>query len=516
MDLIDKKKELFDIDSSDTIKNVISKLEKSYKIKTLVVDDEKRFYNKRSFYDETFVYERIKLFSKQEENISKYDKKHINKTLDSTTLSESQKNAIKNIVAKKVSVLTGNPGTGKTFCTKTLVNILIDLGHKIELCAPTGRAAKRMEELIGKEAKTIHRLLGWNPEIENFNEEQVDASFIVVDESSMLDIHLASALLKATKKEGCQILFVGDVDQLPPVGAGNFFKDIIDSGVVSVYRLKEIFRQAAESKIIMNAHQINQGIVPFIDNPIEEPEVWKKGVDCVFIESGFKKYEGQKFAKTSSLHYGLDLVDMILKIYTETIPKYFKTNEDVQILVPIKKSHVGTIDLNKKLQNSLNPKVKGLAEIQVDGTYFRVGDKVIQTSNNYTLNVFNGDIGRIVSMNVMEGQVTVKFSEDRIITYLPEFLLDLELAYVVTVHKSQGSEFDKVILPICSIYNRMLYRKLVYTALTRAKSLAIFIGEKDSLKRAVDNNEEQPRNSSLGELLKENDEVWLNQIFGED
>ena len=210
------------------------------------------------------------------------------------------------------------------------------------------------------------------------------------------------------------------------------------------------------------------------------------------------------------------LIWLILKIYTETIPKYFKTNEDVQILVPIKKSHVGTIDLNKKLQNSLNPKVKGLAEIQVDGTYFRVGDKVIQTSNNYTLNVFNGDIGRIVSMNVMEGQVTVKFSEDRIITYLPEFLLDLELAYVVTVHKSQGSEFDKVILPICSIYNRMLYRKLVYTALTRAKSLAIFIGEKDSLKRAVDNNEEQPRNSSLGELLKENDEVWLNQIFGED
>jgi exodeoxyribonuclease V alpha subunit len=408
-------------------------------------------------------------------------------------------------VNKGVSVLTGGPGCGKTYTTQAIVTALERMGKNVTLCAPTGRAAKRMTEVIGKEAVTIHRLLKWDP-VNNgfaFNEDNpLSCQYLVVDESSMIDMRLASALLSALPKK-CQVLFIGDPDQLPPVGAGDFFRHLIMSGKIFVSSLTKIFRQAKDSDIIKFSHEINEGEVPNIETPILSPEILKdKSNDCLFIDSGFSNGERpSSYPKHSSLRYGLNVVQMIEKVYKETIPNSYHEPEDIQVLIPMKKGPVGTIEINRMLQESLNPKTDRNNEFKVGDRVFREKDKVIQMVNNYELNVFNGDVGRVLAIDKKKNEVHIRYGKD-VIVYTRTDMLDVELAYAITIHKSQGSEFDFVIIPITNNHYRMLYRNLIYTAITRAKKLAMFIGDRKSLSIAVKNNKYEERQSSLSELIK--------------
>lgn len=421
-------------------------------------------------------------------------------------LSEQQKQAVVGMLRSGVSVLTGLPGTGKTSATKALVEALRLLGISFTLCAPTGRASKRMQEVIDHPAQTIHRLLVWDKPNNGFahNESNpLNTQCVLVDEFSMVDIHLAAALLRAIP-EGAMVMFIGDPDQLPPVGPGNFFRDLIDSNVINVFRLTEIFRQGAESSIVQFSHAINHGEVPNIENPLSEPSLWAdKRTDCFFIDSGFRDDSTPRHDHPawSSLRYGKDVADMIEELYKNVIPKYHDHPDDIQVLIPIKLGPIGIREINRRLQASLNPLQEGQKETYAGDRLLREKDKVTQLVNNYELNVFNGDVGRIVSIDHTNGIVHICYDKDRVLAYNKLHLLDVDLAYAITIHRSQGSEFDFVIMPIMRQYHRMLYRQLVYTGLTRAKKLAVFIGQREALKMAVDTLDSMKRQTSLRELL---------------
>ena len=434
------------------------------------------------------------------------DKKiKISKSIVNTeSLSLEQSDAVFGVLSKGISILTGGPGCGKTYTTKTIVDVLLRLDKSIAICAPTGKAALESTSVIGFEAVTIHRLLGWDPENFGFvhNEKNpLSYDFIIVEESSMIDINLMSSLLRALKK-GSQILFVGDHNQLPPVNAGCPFKDMIESDIITSFKLNKIFRQAKNSKIITYAHEINKGECPIINSPLETPELWKNGEDCLFIDSGLGEYgkPNNEYPKWSSLRYGFDVVGMIKKIYTETINKYYNT-KDIQILIPMKVSDLGTIKINSIIREIANPKSNNKNEILIKNTIFREGDKIINLVNNYNLDVFNGDIGYIQTINNIEGVAEIKFDDNRVVLYRKIDLMDIEHAYAISIHKSQGSEFDCVILPIMPTYNRMLERSLVYTGLTRSKKLCVFIGQRKSLEKAVNTINSHKRQTSIKDML---------------
>lgn len=419
---------------------------------------------------------------------------------DQIVLAENQKEAIRQSVDKGVLVITGGPGTGKTTTINTLIKVFENQKKKIILAAPTGRAAKRMTEATGKEAKTIHRLLemGYSDEDEGMlfqrNEDNpLPGDVIIIDEVSMVDIILMNSLLKAISR-GTRVIFVGDVDQLPSVGAGNVLKDIIDSNVIKVVRLNEIFRQAGESMIVVNAHKINKG---------EYPKLNSKDKDFYFITRNKKD----------------DILNTIIGVVKERLPKHYNFDPiaDIQVLTPMKKGEVGTLNLNKELQNYLNPSDKYKKEKELREKIFRVGDKVMQIKNNYTLKwtsldvdaeeaqgegVFNGDIGYIQHINKEEQELTVFFDDNRSVVYSYSQLDELELAYSITIHKSQGSEFPVVVIPITWGPPMLLTRNLLYTAVTRAKSLVVLVGSENYLKRMIDNNKIVERYSGLGTRLK--------------
>jgi len=418
-------------------------------------DGEERFYSKRSWKDENYIADKLLALNSKQKKLFFDDEALRGLAKDGIILSEEQEGHIKHIVNNGVSVLTGGPGTGKSFTTKSLVMALEYINKKVLLCAPTGKAAKRLSEVTGKEAKTIHRTLVWDPVnfgFEHGEGNQLPCDFLVVDETSMVDIHLAASLLRALKP-GAQILFVGDVDQLPPVGPGNFFRDMIESSQIDVYRLTKIYRQGEGSEIITYSHQINQGITPNIESPIAVPELWTSGAECLFIDSGFSDAgnSNQDYPRWNSLRYGKNVVDMIEHIYAETIPKYFKSSDDVQVLIPMKIGAVGTIEMNKRIQERVNPAASGKREVSVLDITFREGDKVIQTSNNYDLGVYNGDVGKILDIDTNSGKMNIKY-DDKIVAYDRVNFIELELAYCVTIHKSQGSEFEHVIMPITMSY----------------------------------------------------------------
>lgn len=497
--------ELLKVNIKDKVQMHLDVLEKSQEIKTLKLNnEEKRYYSRKLYFNETYCAEKIHALKENEVKV------HLNEDLfssdkDSINLSDEQTAAVVGVMGHGISVLTGGPGVGKTQTTKKIVSVLHSLGRNVVLAAPTGRASQRMTEVIGKEASTIHRLLSWDPMNGGFlkNEHNtIDADFIIIDESSMLDINLAASLLKATSYT-TQILFIGDADQLPPVGPGDFFKDLISSNIVSVYRLNKIFRQGKESLIIKYAHQINTGENPNIDTPLLNPELWKDGSDCVFIDSGLPEYNKDKkdYPKWSSLRYGLNLTDMVVELYTKIIPKYIGKEREIQILIPMNVGDLGTIKVNSLIQNLVNPHEASKGEIKIKERVFREGDKVIQTKNNYDLGVFNGDIGRIIFVSSQTSEITVRFSEEREVDYKRSDIFELELAYAISIHKSQGSEFDCVILPIMSQYYRMLFRNLMYTGLTRAKKMAVFVGQRKALEIAVNNVNYDPRQTSLKEML---------------
>lgn len=501
-----KSTELLKTDLKGRVKECLGALDRLEDIKTVIAngDKEKRYYSKKLYYNEKYCAEKIHLLK---ENTSKVEvhESLFDKIKDDIILSEEQKNAVLGIIGKGVSVLTGGPGSGKTTTTKKLVRLLINLGFNVVLAAPTGRASQRMTEVIGVQASTIHRLLVWDHENKAFlkNERNtLEADFIIIDESSMVDINLASALLRATSVSA-QILFIGDADQLPPVGPGDFFRDLINSEIVPVFKLNKIFRQGKESLIIKNAYDINNQIIPEIDTPLLNPQLWSDGTDCLFIDSGvpeqFKKKS--EYPKWSSLRYDLDFIGMISKLYTESIPKYLGKNKEIQILMPMNIGDFGSIKVNKVIQELINPESPSKKEVRIKEKILRDGDKVIQTKNNYDLEVFNGDIGKIITIDKEKTEITVKFSEDREVIYAKSDILELDLAYAISIHKSQGSEFDCVILPIMMGHYRMLYKQLIYTGLTRAKKFAVFVGQRKALEVAVKNSNAQIRQTSLKTML---------------
>lgn len=388
-----------------------------------------------------------------------------------------QQAAIQKALDSKVMVLTGGPGTGKTTTTQGIIEAFKARHMSILLAAPTGRAAKRMTEATGMEAKTIHRLLEYNPMdgYKRNDENPLDGDALIVDECSMIDILLFYNLMKAIPLK-MRLILVGDIDQLPSVGAGNVLRDIIDSQQIPVVRLTRIFRQAQSSRIVMNAHAINAGQFPNIKNGLD--------TDFFFIS--------QEDAD--------EIVKLIIGLVRDRLPKtYGYPSKEVQVLTPMQRGTVGAGNLNIELQNALNPTGPSLAR---GGYTFRQGDKVMQIRNNYDKNVFNGDIGYITAVDITERTLSITF-DNRVVEYDVTELDEIVLAYAVTIHKSQGSEFQVVVMPVTMKHYVMLQRNLIYTGITRAKKICVLVGTTKALAYAIRNNTVSKRNTKLKERLNQ-------------
>ncbi|MBI9020061.1 MAG: ATP-dependent RecD-like DNA helicase [Verrucomicrobia bacterium] len=395
-------------------------------------------------------------------------------------LSENQCKALQIALQAKVMVITGGPGVGKTTLVNSIIQVLKAKKMRIALCAPTGRAAKRLSETTGLEAKTIHRLLKFNPGTGGFihdDRNPLDGDIFIIDESSMIDQILAQQFLQAVPGRAA-VIFVGDADQLPSVGPGRVLRDIIASGAVPVVSLTEIFRQAAESRIVTGAHRINQGMLP------EFPDEGDKSSDLYFVEA-------EEAARALSI---------IQKMVSESIPRRLGFNpiDDIQILTPMQKGELGAKNLNQVMQALLNPRGN---QVERFGVVFREGDRVMQTENDYDKEVFNGDLGRIAAVDEMNGDVVVKI-DDRKVSYQFRELDELVHAYAITIHKSQGSEYPCVIIPMHTQHFVLLQRSLLYTAVTRAKKFAVLIGTKKAMGLAVSRSESRERVTTLKERLQ--------------
>ena len=573
-------KELIELDLGDRLPDLLKQMEKEGLVMVREIETpdglfEPCYYSKSLYFDELYVAKKISNLN----NPLPADKIRVERWIErycrsnAIALSDEQTAAVTGIVCEQFSILTGGPGCGKTTTTLVLVKLLEAMKLKVLLAAPTGRAAQRMIDVIGRESKTIHRLLEWQLGKFNKDEEKpLDVDFLVVDECSMLDINLTASLLKAVPPNS-QVLFIGDADQLPSVGAGNVLRDMIASGKAPCFRLTKIFRQAQESLIIRYAHQINNGDMPYIDSPFKKPEIWKDGADCLFLDSDestqeqlrfiakIKKYHEMKAAERhngldsnlyefrvneplmpyeteltipkkfqhvdleeilkaptkvdellavlkkvhpwSALYYGLSATNVVKKLYLEWIPKYFGTDIEIQIITPMTRGSLGTVSLNNMIQESANPPQKGKSQLQVGERIFRVGDRVIHRRNNYDLGVFNGDIGVIREIDNEALTCVVSFFPDhRIVEYNRDDIPELDLSYAITIHKSQGSEFGAVIIPVLTQHFKMLFRNLIYTGLTRARKLAVLVGTRKALAMAVKNQDTSQRQTYLKELLQ--------------
>ncbi len=573
---------LLDLEIQDILQHYLTKMESENDLKTRLLPDSQEtlqtcYYSKSLYYDETNVATKLHTMRAQvhldDKRASGWIKKYCQ--LNSIQLSPEQATSVLGVIQHNFSLLTGGPGCGKTTTTLVIVRLLEAMNKKVLLAAPTGRAAQRMGEVIGREAQTLHRLLEWQQGSFKKNENNpLHADYLIVDECSMLDITLASSLLRAIPPS-CQLLFIGDADQLPSVGAGNVLNDAICSGVIPCYRLTQVFRQARESLIIKYAHEVNKGKTPWIESPFKKPAILKEEHDCLFIDceeatkeqlnfiSRMKKvfsyqisqleglstgalpydfrtneiissaYEHdfeipkkfqhvnlnqlktadsqvdelksvlKKIHPWSSLHYGLTAVDIVVKLYLEWIPKYHGQGLEIQVLSPMTRGSLGTGNLNQVIQQAANPPAQGKYELQIGERIFREGDRVIHRRNNYDLEVFNGDIGRILSIDNKNLTMVVAFFPDgREVKYKKEDVFELDLAYAITIHKSQGSEFASVIIPVLTQHFKMLYRNLIYTGLTRARKLAVFVGTRKALAMAIRQQDTLKRQTALKELLQ--------------
>jgi len=395
------------------------------------------------------------------------------------TLAEEQRQAIRQAITAKVLVITGGPGTGKTTLVNGVIRILEKKGRRILLAAPTGRAAKRMTQATGREAKTLHRLLEFDPKAQGFKRNRdhpLEGDVLIVDEASMLDAVLAYSVLKAVPRHG-QLVLVGDVDQLPSVGPGSVLQEVLGSGAVEVVRLQHIFRQAEQSDIVVSAHRINEGRLPVLKSKVANP-------DFFFVEKDAPE----------------DVLAMLKQLVRERIPKRFGFDplDDVQVLTPMHRGLLGAASLNSELQALLNPSGPSV----VRGTrLFRVGDKVMQVRNNYELEVFNGDIGRVAAVDEVERSLEVVI-DGRTVTYDASTLDELVLAYACSIHKAQGSEYPCVVIPLHTQHYVMLQRNLLYTGITRGRRLVVVVGSRRALGIAVKNAKLDARWTMLGELLR--------------
>jgi exodeoxyribonuclease V alpha subunit len=484
-DLVHKAEEILKVDQ-EIITQAITELSKGKEIileEINVEKDHRAVYLAPFYVAETGIAQRLRGLKK---SLSTIRPIHPEKAIEwvqqklNIELAEKQKEAVLLAGNSKVLIITGGPGTGKTTIITAILKIFQQLKLKILLAAPTGRAAKRMSEATGWESKTIHRLLEYSPHKGGFKKDQDDpleADVVVIDEASMVDTLLMYHLLKAIPSQA-HLILVGDVDQLPSVGPGNVLRDIIDSGIFIVVRLTEIFRQAQESMIIVNAHKVNQGEFPILKE-IER----KEATDFYFIQEEEPE----------------NTLNQILTLCSERIPKHFGFHSirDIQVLTPMHKGVIGAINLNIELQKRLNPDQQAITH---GSRTFKLHDKVMQIVNNYDKEVFNGDIGWVSRIDQEDRELTIDF-EGRLIPYDFSDLDEIVLAYAISVHKSQGSEYPVVILPVTTQHYMLLQRNLIYTGITRAKKLVVLIGTKKALAIAIKNNKPQLRFTHLSGRL---------------
>ena len=464
-DLITKCYEVLGTDLTDSLM-----LFREMESQNLINIINEKVYLAHYYEAERNIEEKIKALS---ECSSEFMEKEIKTVRLNPIYSEEQLEAIRNSLTNKILILTGGPGTGKTTALKGIIESYKILKKNIMLAAPTGRAAKRMSEVIGMEAKTIHRLLEYNPQDRLFlrdEENPLETNLLVIDEISMIDTLLMNSLISAVSLNTTLIL-VGDVDQLPSVGCGNILHDLIKSGIIPTAMLTKIFRQAEESQIVVNAHKINKGEFPILLN--------NESSDFFFIHES----DNSKIA------------DVITELCRQRLPeKYgFDPMKEIQVLTPMYKGDTGANNLNSKLQNVLNRNKILLTRGEKN---FKIGDKVMQLRNNYDKDIYNGDIGLIEKIEMEDQKLEINFG-GRIVSYDFLELDDITLAYAITVHKSQGSEYPCVIMPLTTAHYIMLQRNLLYTAVTRASKMMILVGSKQALSMAVGNKKSKKRNTSL-------------------
>jgi exodeoxyribonuclease V alpha subunit len=456
------------------------------------VQEERAVYLPAFYHSEVGVANRLRtILNVGGSRLSFYREAHLDRLFDrlvergDRALNEGQQQAVRMALIHKVCILTGGPGTGKTTAVQTVIRLLEAKGFDYALAAPTGRAAKRLAEATGRQAKTIHRLLEFKPrkgQLFQRNEANpVEADMVIIDEASMLDLLLTHHLLKAIHPES-HLLLVGDVDQLPSVGAGNVLRDIIASGVAPLVRLTEIFRQAEGSFIVENAHRINRGEMPAFD----------KAATDFFL---FPAEDAEQAA------------DLVVDLVRNRIPRRFGFDpmRDIQVLSPLHRGAAGVGELNRRLQEALNPAGDGKPERRHGSRPFRVGDRVMQVRNNYDKEVFNGDMGRVMTLDPIEQEMTVLI-DDRTHRYEFSELDELVHAYAVSVHKSQGSEYRAVVVPVLTQHYVMLQRNLLYTAVTRAKELVVLVGSRRAIAIAVRDNKIVERHSALDTRLRRVDD----------
>lgn len=487
--LIEKCKEILDIDREIVVKAIGAMASD----RQIIIEDfnneipefkenNKAVYIAGYYIAETNLAARLKTLLNAPQSIRKIDAEKAIQWVQeklSITLADKQVEAIQHAAGNKVMVITGGPGTGKTTIINAILKIFSAIKTRSMLAAPTGRAAKRMTETTGHEARTIHRMLEYNIRKGGFqkNEESpLDCQLLVIDEASMIDTLLMHHLLKAIPAASTFIM-VGDVNQLPSVGAGNVLRDVIDSGVAPVVQLNEIFRQAKESSIIINAHKINEGIIPDLKFTQDKLD------DFYFIE---QEDPGKA-------------LELIISLVKERIPKRFGFDpiNNIQVLTPMHKGLIGAVNLNTELQKALNPGDEGILR---GGRLFKVNDKVMQITNNYDKDVYNGDIGRIISIDA-EAQEVIVSIDDRDVAYDYSDLDELVHAYAVSIHKSQGSEYAAVVIPILPQHYILLQRNLLYTGVTRGKKLVVIVGTKKAVAIAVRNNKTEKRYTLLKQRL---------------
>lgn len=455
-----------------------------------ILQEERAIYLPPFYYGEIGVANRLKtILNVRQSRLAFYRQANLERVFDhlaaegGLTLNEGQRQAVRTALTHKVTVLTGGPGTGKTTAVRTIIRLLEAKRFSYALAAPTGRAAKRLAEATGREAKTVHRLLEFKPQ-EGFhfkrNEENpIEADMVVVDEASMLDLLLTNHLLKAIHPAS-HLLLVGDMDQLPSVGAGNVLRDVIESGTAAVVRLSEIFRQAEGSLIVINAHRINRGEMP----------LFSRNATDFFL---FPADDAEQAA------------DLVVDLVHNRIPCRFGFDPpaDIQVLSPLHRGAAGVGELNRRLQAALNGPAENKAECRRGATLFRLGDRVMQTVNNYDKEVFNGDMGHITALDPVDQVMTVRI-DSRPVKYDFSELDELTHAYAVSVHKSQGSEYRAVVMPVLTQHYMMLQRNLLYTAVTRAKELVVLVGSRKAIAIAVRNNRIAERHTALDVRLRSN------------
>lgn len=484
--------------SEEDIVHCIGILEEEGSIVVIDGEDDRHVYLRYMYECQSFVAKKLKELSANIYHLNEDEVARGIQSFEQQTgyiLASLQKEAIRTAASNGVSIITGGPGTGKTTIIKGILNLMTSLGQDVFLCAPTGRAAKRMSEMCNHEAKTIHRLLEVSSDIENDDDyyvmfkknenEPLECDVLIVDESSMIDIILMYHLLKAVN-DGCRVVFVGDKDQLPSVGPGKVLKDMLDSGLFATVTLNEIYRQESESLITVNAHRINNGQLPKLN---------VSDKDFFLI-----KRDNQERC-----------LDTLVDVCVNRLPQTYNIDprRDIQVLIPTKKGICGVLNVNKVLQSYLNPPSKHKKERLFGDILFREGDRVMQIRNNYNIEwerqstleygkgVFNGEMGILTSIDTKGKIAHVVFDDERIVRYEFEQLNDLELCYAITVHKSQGSEFDYIVLPLFYTSPILMTRNLLYTAITRAKKMVVLIGKEDCLVHMINNNTEELRYTGL-------------------